>query len=243
MKNSSAPAFSKYIWLPPAPFRNEFILSFLMNIQNPRISVCWRMCLAPLSFSSSTCISIGLTWLIWGPHRSQGSTTYSGGRGREACSSGHPQMQRCPRYPRMDLQAELWAESCPLPVCQNTSQKGHKCFRNITWTSTSLEDWAYLLLIVVTFFWIEQWSIIDPQKLLATLIFFLQVLIIHTNSFKEKGWEKEMATHSSILAWKSPWTEEPGRLQSMGLHDWTCVHEGGGRWVASNKLAEIKINK
>ena len=29
--------------------------------------------------------------------------------------------------------------------------------------------------------------------------------------------EKEMATHSGILAWKIPWTEEPGRLQSMGL--------------------------
>ena len=28
--------------------------------------------------------------------------------------------------------------------------------------------------------------------------------------------EKEMATHSSILAWKIPWTEELGRLQSMG---------------------------
>ena len=29
--------------------------------------------------------------------------------------------------------------------------------------------------------------------------------------------EKEMAPHSSTLAWKIPWTEEPGRLQSMGL--------------------------
>ena len=29
--------------------------------------------------------------------------------------------------------------------------------------------------------------------------------------------EKEMAIHSSILAWKIPWTEEPNRLQSMGL--------------------------
>ena len=29
--------------------------------------------------------------------------------------------------------------------------------------------------------------------------------------------EKKMATHSSILAWKIPWMEEPGRLQSMGL--------------------------
>ena len=42
------------------------------------------------------------------------------------------------------------------------------------------------------------------------------------------GWEdpleKEMAAHSSILAWKIPWTEEPGRLSSMGSqrvgHDW-----------------------
>ena len=28
--------------------------------------------------------------------------------------------------------------------------------------------------------------------------------------------EEEMATHSSILAWRIPWTEEPGRLQSLG---------------------------
>ena len=55
--------------------------------------------------------------------------------------------------------------------------------------------------------------------------------------------EKEMATHSSILAWKSPWTEEPGGLQSMGLHDWACVHEGGGWWVGSNKLEELKKKK
>ena len=42
------------------------------------------------------------------------------------------------------------------------------------------------------------------------------------------GWEdpleKEMAAHSSIVAWKIPWTDEPGELQSMGLqrvrHDW-----------------------
>ena len=34
---------------------------------------------------------------------------------------------------------------------------------------------------------------------------------------QEDPMEKRMATHSSILAWKIPWTEEPGRLQSMGL--------------------------
>ena len=46
------------------------------------------------------------------------------------------------------------------------------------------------------------------------------------------GWEDplegSMATHSSIVAGKIPWTEEPGGLQSMGLqrvgHDWACLH-------------------
>ena len=37
------------------------------------------------------------------------------------------------------------------------------------------------------------------------------------------GWvdplEKEMATHSSILAWRIPWTKEPGRLRSMGSQE------------------------
>ena len=41
---------------------------------------------------------------------------------------------------------------------------------------------------------------------------------------REDPLEKEMAIHSSTLAWKIPWTEEPGRLQSMGSlgvgHDW-----------------------
>ena len=40
--------------------------------------------------------------------------------------------------------------------------------------------------------------------------------------------EKEMATHSSILAWELPWTEEAGGLQPMGLprvwHDWAHTH-------------------
>ena len=33
---------------------------------------------------------------------------------------------------------------------------------------------------------------------------------------QEDSLEKEMATHSSTIAWKIPWTEEPGRLQSVG---------------------------
>ena len=38
-----------------------------------------------------------------------------------------------------------------------------------------------------------------------------------TFTFHSHALEKEMATHSSILAWTIPWTEDPGGLQSMGL--------------------------
>ena len=45
-----------------------------------------------------------------------------------------------------------------------------------------------------------------------------------TLTFHFSALEKEMATHSSTLAWKIPWMEEPGRLQSTGslrvVHDW-----------------------
>ena len=46
---------------------------------------------------------------------------------------------------------------------------------------------------------------------------------------QEDALEKEMATHSSILAWKIPWTEEPGRLQSVGrkesdMTEWLHFH-------------------
>ena len=48
-----------------------------------------------------------------------------------------------------------------------------------------------------------------------------------------------MATHSSILAWKIPRGEEPGRLQSMGSqrvrHDWACMH----RYIAHDRYISL----
>ena len=37
---------------------------------------------------------------------------------------------------------------------------------------------------------------------------------------QEDPLEEGMVSHSSVLAWKIPWTEEPGRLQSMGSQNW-----------------------
>ena len=46
---------------------------------------------------------------------------------------------------------------------------------------------------------------------------------VQETCFQFLGWEgpleKEMATHSNILIWRIPWTEEPGRLQSMGSQE------------------------
>ena len=56
----------------------------------------------------------------------------------------------------------------------------------------------------------------SPVLLQLTFFFFWSWLLYM---------EKEMATHSSVLAWRIPWTEKPGRLQSMGSHrfrhDWS----------------------
>ena len=62
---------------------------------------------------------------------------------------------------------------------------------------------------------------------------------------REDPLEKEMATHSSNLAWKIPWTEEPCRLQSMGLqrvrHDWatSLTHTHCFRWLVYLSLEHL----
>ena len=56
--------------------------------------------------------------------------------------------------------------------------------------------------------------------MLCSLAFsiFVDIIIAYTllNLGQEDSLEEGMATHSSILAWKIPWTEEPGGLQSIG---------------------------
>ena len=49
------------------------------------------------------------------------------------------------------------------------------------------------------------------------MLYSRSLLVIHFKYSSVYMQEKEMATCSSILAWEIPWTEEPGRLQSMGV--------------------------
>ena len=68
---------------------------------------------------------------------------------------------------------------------------------------------------------------------LGVLILKIRLIIVphrHVKKLKKGNTHKEkaMVSHSSILAWKIPWTEEPGGLQSMGLqrvrHSSLCLH-------------------
>ena len=68
-------------------------------------------------------------------------------------------------------------------------------------------SWFILLYIRNTIFPVAQ-----PVKRLPTM----QETWVQSPG-REDLLEKEMATHSSILAWRIPWLEEPGRLQFMGL--------------------------
>ena len=63
---------------------------------------------------------------------------------------------------------------------------------------------------------------------------------------REDPLEKEMATHSSALAWKIPWMEMPGRLQAMGLqrvrHDW-ATSLSFPLLIINQKIDNLKCNK
>ena len=64
----------------------------------------------------------------------------------------------------------------------------------------------------------ETYPLYQPASLVAQMVKYLPAT--QKTWVQSLGWEdppeKEMATHSSTLAWKIPWTEEPGKVQSMG---------------------------
>jgi len=88
--------------------------------------------------------------------------------------------------------------------------------------------------------------------LLRFVKFFQRILIIYfpyemwvQSLGQEDSLEKAMATHSSILAWRIPWTEEPGALQSMGSQSHTlpkqpsCTRSTGLKFLLLQTLAKI----
>ena len=70
-------------------------------------------------------------------------------------------------------------------------------------------------------------AVVQPCKKCSLSILIAQLVknlpVMQDTGVQFLGWEdpleKEMTNHSSILAWRIPWTEEPGRLQSMGSQE------------------------
>ena len=107
-----------------------------------------------------------------------------------------------------------------LPVMTRASSSAQWPLCPTYWKLKAWKEYMTLSLWVTLYFVVAQWV----KNLPATQETWVQSL----------GWEdaleKGMATHSSILAWRIPWTEEPGVLQMMGSqkvrHNWAtkCAH-------------------
>ena len=85
--------------------------------------------------------------------------------------------------------------------------------------SKSPRAMPHLFSMHITSFWSSPCPTLTRASLVAQSVKDLPA--VQETWVQSLGWEdpleKEMATHSSILAWKISWTEEPGGLQSMGL--------------------------
>ena len=75
----------------------------------------------------------------------------------------------------------------------------------------------------------EHWKVSSPGRYCTSLVAHMvkRLPTMREAQVQSLGWEnlleKEMATHSGIVAWKIPWMEVPGRLQSMGVSSLICT--------------------
>ena len=96
--------------------------------------------------------------------------------------------------------------------------RGHtqaSAFKSVLWRSWMIrKSWGAVISFHIYMSWVAQ-MVKNAPAMWETRVCFLG---------REDLQEEDMATQSSILAWRIPWTEEPGRLESMGSqrvgHDW-----------------------
>ena len=118
--------------------------------------------------------------------------------------------------------------------------KNPKDILYVVWGSTHTVFILWVLILRTTsFMWFSVFrrSVSSVQSPSHVRLFVTPWTAVHQASLsitKSCSLPKLMATHSSILAWKIPWKEKPGRLQSIGSqrvgHDW--AKSGGRVWSA-----------
>ena len=102
----------------------------------------------------------------------------------------------------------------------------------VTKSRTWLSDWTELSQHEGLFQWVASWH--HLYKILQQLAQIIKKPPAVQEPQEMRFWslageealEKGMATHSSILAWKLPWIEEPAELHSIGLQSWTWLSNG-----------------
>ena len=140
-----------------------------------------------------------------------------------------PTVSCCFIWTLLLIQLERWARKVSLWIFH--SKEAGWCFvtgRNETtymWWNQDLQVVVQILGPPSLYVWCTLWIFLKTF-LVAQTVKCLPTMWETWVRFlgQEDLLEKEMATHSSTLAWKIQWTEEPGRLQSMGSqrvgHDW-----------------------
>ena len=121
-------------------------------------------------------------------------------------------------------------EKATFSRAEAVSTRAHR-LSNWAWTGFQSSQFPQFLLSWLpcawtTCSWVFAFSIQAETSLVGQMVKRLSTM--WETRVQSLGWEdpleKEMAIHSSTIAWKIPWTEEPGRLQSMGSqrvgHDW-----------------------
>ena len=111
-------------------------------------------------------------------------------------------------------------------LCMPSALVGNWCWSSVTLNCCHIDCLRFLCPAHV--YWVDLLLILGLPWWLSSKESACQFLPVQEMRVRSLDWldplEEEMATHSSILAWKIPWTENPGGLQSMGSHrvehDW-----------------------
>ena len=124
-----------------------------------------------------------------------------------------PSLARPHCAPHLDTQLDMMSPS--FFQCRNSAN--HNWLLNIIFITLVVESKArshamnYMVFLNFELYVLLDFSIAQMVKNLPAM----QEAWVQSLD-QEDPLEKEMATHSSILAWRNPWTEEPGELQSLG---------------------------
>ena len=124
--------------------------------------------------------------------------------------------------------------SAPQSARRDTLKMGVQAAPSVNWTSYwrwSQSWWEFLVLsqsarssdLTLSPYPLEALQVAQWLRISLPLQETQEIRVLLLS--QEDLLEKEMATHSSILAWRIPWTEEPGRLQPEGQKSWAPLND------------------